>query len=1020
MPRMNILNTVEREAFDSPPVFNSVQRKQYFDFPSELRRLAGSLRAPTHQLCFLLSAGYFKAAKRFFLPGAFHRQDLEYVARQLELVEPTVDLTDYSRRTRQFHQLTIRTFYGFRVFDPEAGRLLLGEIASMVRSQLKPKVMFWHCVDVLVREKIELPGYTQLTKLILDAINRRNEELATIIERTLTQNARGLLDSLLTQEPIEGGTAPGKTSAYKLTLMKKLSQSTRPSKIKERVADLDLVRGLYHQLSPVLQALALKPEGIRYYAYSVIKSEIFQVTRREEPDRYLHVIGFIAHQYYRLQDNLVDVLLTSLQSFQNGAIREHKEQCYARRGQRNESLKALVGYLDHTLVGTLTTIGAITEDGALSDAEKVARIRALLATREARRLLQQDRVAELKASLVSELSEDDYNRILESKSVWIQNRVSPVLKALSFQGGPDTRKLRDAIEHFKEKDGAIDKSAPVSFLDFEERAKVTQDGKFRVSLYKALLFLHVQSAIKSGALNLQHSYKYRPLDDYLIDRARWQRDKPQLIERAGLEVFVDPLKVFKELDEALYQQYLVTNRNIDEGKNPHIKFDKDGGFTLATPKQEESDAEPLQHFFPERRFVPLVEVLATVNRFSHYADELQHPQQRYHHGKPSEAAIYAGLIGIGCTIGLRRMMRISRAINEEELEHTVNWHFSLDGLQAANDRVLRLMDRLELPNLARRLPDQLHTASDGQKFEVRVDSLNANYSFKYFGKEQGVSVYTFRDERDLLWYSTVFSSAERESAYVIDGLMHNEVVKSDIHSTDAFGFSELVFAVSHLLGFSYAPRFKNLKRQRLYIFKSRKRFDRSSWKIRPAGYADDEIAIQQWDEILRMIATIKLKEVTASDLFHRLNSYSKQHALYQALKAFGQIPKSLFILRVIDDPVLRQAIEKQMDRIEHVHRFTRAVSVGNPREFLQAEKEDQEMAEACKRLIKNCIICWNYLYLSQKLEEIEDAATRQVFLDAVAHGSVISWQHINLLGEYDFSDEKLQDNVGIRPPKLTP
>jgi Tn3 transposase DDE domain len=59
--------------------------------------------------------------------------------------------------------------------------------------------------------------------------------------------------------------------------------------------------------------------------------------------------------------------------------------------------------------------------------------------------------------------------------------------------------------------------------------------------------------------------------------------------------------------------------------------------------------------------------------------------------------------------------------------------------------------------------------------------------------------------------------------------------------------------------------------------------------------------IQQWNEILRLIATIKLKEVTASDLFRRLNSYSKQHALYQALKAFGQVPKSLFILQVIDD-----------------------------------------------------------------------------------------------------------------------
>jgi hypothetical protein len=33
MPRMKILSPVEQDAFDSPPVFNSVQRKQYFDFP---------------------------------------------------------------------------------------------------------------------------------------------------------------------------------------------------------------------------------------------------------------------------------------------------------------------------------------------------------------------------------------------------------------------------------------------------------------------------------------------------------------------------------------------------------------------------------------------------------------------------------------------------------------------------------------------------------------------------------------------------------------------------------------------------------------------------------------------------------------------------------------------------------------------------------------------------------------------------------------------------------------------------
>jgi hypothetical protein len=46
----------------------------------------------------------------------------------------------------------------------------------------------------------------------------------------------------------------------------------------------------------MLDALALNHEGIAYYANSVIKSEIFQLARRDQEDRYLHLVAFIAHQ----------------------------------------------------------------------------------------------------------------------------------------------------------------------------------------------------------------------------------------------------------------------------------------------------------------------------------------------------------------------------------------------------------------------------------------------------------------------------------------------------------------------------------------------------------------------------------------------------------------------------------------------------------------------------------------------------------------------------------------------------
>lgn len=183
--------------------------------------------------------------------------------------------------------------------------------------------------------------------------------------------------------------------------------------------------------------------------------------------------------------------------------------------------------------------------------------------------------------------------------------------------------------------------------------------------------------------------------------------------------------------------------------------------------------------------------------------------------------------------------------------------------------------------------------------------------------------------------------------------------------------------------------------------------------------ADERAALirENWDDLLRLVATIKLKENTASDIFRRLNSYSRQHALYQTLKAFGQIVKSLFILRYVDDLGLRQAIEKQLNKVELANRFTRAVAVGNPREFTQAEKEEQEIAEACNRLIKNSIICWNDLYLTRRIERTVDTEAREALLRLIATHSPMAWAHINMLGEYDFSDEKLQDALGILPLK---
>jgi TnpA family transposase len=256
----------------------------------------------------------------------------------------------------------------------------------------------------------------------------------------------------------------------------------------------------------------------------------------------------------------------------------------------------------------------------------------------------------------------------------------------------------------------------------------------------------------------------------------------------------------------------------------------------------------------------------------------------------------------------------------------------------------------------------------------------------------------------VLFYSTVFSSSERDAAYVIDGLLHNDSFKSDMHSTDTHGYTEIVFAASHLIKTSFAPRLKDIDSQSLMSFdKIKSNLNQKGYFIQPDRYANKKSIVNNWDTILRFMATIQLREHKASTILKRLNSYDKQHPLQDAMKEFGRIIKSIFILNYIDDTELRQTIEEQLNKGELANKFSSAVTVANGQEIMQVNKEDQEIAVVCKMIIQNVIILWNYIELT-KLIMRSDKSKRDDILENMTNASILSWKHANLLGTYDFSN----------------
>jgi TnpA family transposase len=127
---------------------------------------------------------------------------------------------------------------------------------------------------------------------------------------------------------------------------------------------------------------------------------------------------------------------------------------------------------------------------------------------------------------------------------------------------------------------------------------------------------------------------------------------------------------------------------------------------------------------------------------------------------------------------------------------------------------------------------------------------------------------------------------------------------TDCHYTDTNGFTDHVFGLTHLLGFRFAPRIRDLGETRLYIPNGTAAYE----ALRPliGGPLKTKAIRTHWDEILRLSTSIKQGTVTASLMLRKLGSYPRQNGLAIALRELGRIERTLFILDWLQSVELRR------------------------------------------------------------------------------------------------------------------
>ncbi len=986
--RLHILNSVEIATLYGRPQFNDEERAHYFALSAEEQTALTQWHTFASRSMFILQLGYFKASQQFFtFELAEVADDIAWI-QQHYFPENPPPTKLVAKGTRLKHHAQILQLHNYRLCTTTERTQLVTRASQAMRISSKPRFVLHQLRQFLADQRIVTPGYSVLQDIISAALQLEYQRLGKLIKTALSTNDKENLQQLLKNPD----------GLYEITRLKREPKSFGEREIKREIRRGDQLATLYTLADTILPTLDISNESVKYYASLVSYYSVYRLRRFEQETTFIYLLCFVYHRYQQMHDNLINCLTYQVYQYNEDA------RTIARERIANYRQKQAANLAKAGQVLRLFTTDKVPSDTPFADVKTIAF-----------KIVDEQAMQTLADSLTQQASIDevawqwDY---LDERRAEYKRRLRPILRTITFQALSNDMPLLKAVVFVQNAlhDGVIlrhlpaDK-LPLGFVPEHMRRylyKLNDEGKKQLDAdrYEFLVYRLLRNALIAGNLFCHNSVRFRSFEDDLIDDERWQQ-RDALLDEVGLSHLKKPIETWlDELEAKLEQRITDVNKRIASGENSYLKKHAGRRWTLPYTRV----APPINHlFFEQLPDIDVQTMMHFVHQQTRFLDKLEHILQRSGRHKRDDFSLVAAIVAWGTNMGIGRMGARSD-IAHSTLATTSNNYIRLETLRAANDAVTDATATLPIFHHYD-IGGTVHSSSDGQKFETRIHTINARHSSKYFGLSKGVVVYTLVANHVPL-NAQVIGAHEPESHYVFDLLANNTTnVKPTSHSTDTHGTNHVNFALLHIFGYQFAPRYRDLYDKvnaSLYGFQRPSKYD-ESFLLRPVRRASKQLIVDEWRNMQRIFLSLALKSTTQSIIVGKLSSYARKNRTKRALWELDSIFRSLYLLDFIDSISLRRNVHRALGRGEGYHQLRRAISYASFGALRFKTEHEQQLWSECSRLIANCVIYYNAMILSGLLKAKEQVGDK-IQIARLARVSPIAWQHINFQGRYTFRD----------------
>jgi TnpA family transposase len=514
-------------------------------------------------------------------------------------------------------------------------------------------------------------------------------------------------------------------------------------------------------------------------------------------------------------------------------------------------------------------------------------------------------------------------------------------------------------------------------------------GRLRRSVWETALALAVRDALRSGDLHLPDSRRHAGFWSLVLDERLWASARTSAYADLGLPE--RPAEHLADLTRSIEQAAVALADGL--AVNDFVRIDQEQ-LCLRRP-----DALAVSSASCAARSQPGCPGSGSRTSCSRLTSGAASPVPLagYEpHARDTYRALLATLIAHGTNLGLTVMGDSVETLTATDLQQTSRWLVRDATLKAANAQVVEHLHRLDFAAV---WGEGRLSSSDGQRFRAPPGTLIGAYNPRYFGHyDKAVTVYTHVSDRIGVFSTQLISCAPREATYVLDGLLENDTsLDPRLHTTDTHGFTEPLWGLCHLLGIDFMPRLKDLADQRLWLL------DGASIPAALAGLfagtVDAAVFSEQWDQLVRIAASLKARTAPAHVVLQRLTAGGPDDRVAKALAALGRLVKTRNILRYLHDAPFRRLIQAQLNRGESRHALARWLFFANQGEFRTSDYEAMMNKASCLSLVSNTVVLWNTLRMARIVSDLR-ADGMAIANEDLAHVWPLQRRHVVPSGVY--------------------